>query len=320
MLETPLVSVIIPAYNHEKYIQDTIKSIINQTYNNIELIIIDDGSPDNTWEKIQELKDECENIFKRVVFKTKKNSGMEDSLNIGVSLAQGEYIFIIASDDIAKPELIETEVNFLIKNPEYSLCTCNDELIDSEGKVCYWDKKRNIVYDKKNAKYKTFVEYLKKYNPYFNDKDFGTYRTLYATNYIPNGYVVKKEVYNKIGKYPEGILEDWWFMLQFSKYYKMKYIDKILFSYRWHDSNSIKNNERMHSIAIKTLNWEQEFLNNADTSQFLPEVKDIKENGVVLKKRGIPYIFEIKKIKKYPKIIREVRILNKTISKTEKEI
>ena len=62
-MEKP-VSVIIPAYNHQNYVQDTIKSIINQTYQNIELIIIDDGSTDRTWQKILEMKADCEKHFK----------------------------------------------------------------------------------------------------------------------------------------------------------------------------------------------------------------------------------------------------------------
>lgn len=68
-----LVSVLIPAYNHEKYVQGAIKSIINQTYQNIELIIVDDGSKGSTWQKIQELKEECEKRFVRVHFETKQN-------------------------------------------------------------------------------------------------------------------------------------------------------------------------------------------------------------------------------------------------------
>ena len=74
-MEKPLVSVIVPAYNHETYVQDTINSIINQTYRNIELIVIDDGSKDSTWAKIQELKERCEKRFARVHFETKENEG-----------------------------------------------------------------------------------------------------------------------------------------------------------------------------------------------------------------------------------------------------
>lgn len=70
-----LVSVIIPAYNHEQFIQETIGSIIAQTYENIELIVIDDGSKDSTWNKINELKETCEERFTRVHFETQENEG-----------------------------------------------------------------------------------------------------------------------------------------------------------------------------------------------------------------------------------------------------
>ena len=76
-----LVSVLIPAYNHEQYVQLTIRSIIEQTYQNIELIVIDDGSKDSTWEKISELKSECEKRFRRVDFSTQENSGTCKTLN-----------------------------------------------------------------------------------------------------------------------------------------------------------------------------------------------------------------------------------------------
>ena len=80
-MSNPLVSVIIPAYNHEKYIQETIKSIINQTYYHIELIIINDGSKDTTWKKIQEMELECKNRFVTVYFATQENAGTCVTLN-----------------------------------------------------------------------------------------------------------------------------------------------------------------------------------------------------------------------------------------------
>ena len=65
---TPLVSVIIPAYNHEKFVQEAIKSIIEQTYQNIELIVIDDGSTDLTWQKILDIQEECNKRLSNVIF------------------------------------------------------------------------------------------------------------------------------------------------------------------------------------------------------------------------------------------------------------
>ena len=87
--------------------QETIKSVIDQTYQNIELIIIDDGSKDNTWQKIQELKDICQKRFTRFVAQTQQNQGVTITLNKAVPLCKGKYISIIASDDLFMPQAIE---------------------------------------------------------------------------------------------------------------------------------------------------------------------------------------------------------------------
>jgi len=274
--ENSLVSVIIPAYNHEKYIHETIESIINQTYRNIELIILDDGSKDSTWDKIQEIKDKCEKRFARIHFETKENEGTCKTLNKLIYLAKGEFIYLIASDDIAKPDAIELEVKFLSKNKDYALCVGDNEYIDVESKPC----------DIENCK--TFVKYYEKAKGFkFTSKKFGQYNTIYSGNYIPNGYMIRKSILEKTGLFtPEAPLEDFYLMLQISKYAKMKYIDKVLFSYRMHDTNTIKNREKMISMQKKTLAHEQN-LNN-----------DI---SVLVKHQGIPFIFEKLKYKKFSK-------------------
>ncbi|MDR2407780.1 MAG: glycosyltransferase family 2 protein, partial [Bacteroidales bacterium] len=121
MDQLPLVSVIIPAYNHEKYVQETITSIIEQTYKNIELIIINDGSKDATWQRILEMQDVCKARFTRVDFSTQENSGTCITLNRLIEKTHGEYVYLIASDDKAAPEAIEKEYAFLSKNPDYAL-------------------------------------------------------------------------------------------------------------------------------------------------------------------------------------------------------
>lgn len=295
-----LVSVIIPAYNHESYVQETINSIINQTYQNIELIIVNDGSTDSTWQKICALEKKCKERFYNISFETQENQGTCATLNKLLSKVQGEFVYLIASDDIAKPEAIEIEMNFIKNNPEYGLAVGNSEIIDSTGKVCYWDKKRNIEYDKKKAKYKTFVDHAKVKNKYFNNKKFGTYDTLYIGNYIPNGYLIRKNVLDKIAKFtPEAPLEDWFMMLQLSKYSKFKYIDKILFSYRWHTTNTMLNIEKMQKNTNLTRAYENKILQELDLDTCEKNVANVIKNGALYKKIGIPFVFEILKYKNY---------------------
>lgn len=293
-MNNTLVSVIIPAYNHEKYIQYTIQSIINQTYNKIELIIIDDGSKDNTWEKINELKECCEKRFVNVHFETKENEGCAATLNKLINLCSGEYIYLIASDDISKPQAIEKEVEFLSENPEYALVVGDNEIIDSENRLCFWDKKRNIVYDKRKAKFYTFADFLQNKRFNFNSKKFGTYKTLYRSNYLPNGYLIRKSIFNKIKPFtPEAPLEDYFLMLQISKYAKMKFINEILFSYRWHTSNSIKNDEKIQNYTLKTRQYEDIIIKDINRDEIFPDVINTIKYGSCYNRFGIPFIFEI---------------------------
>ncbi len=299
-MSKPLVSVIIPAYNHENYVQNTINSIIDQTYKNIELIVIDDGSKDSTWQKIQEMKDKCDERFSYVHFETKQNEGTCKTLNKLLSLANGEYIYLIASDDMAKPKAIELEVEFLEKNPDYALAVGNNEIIDSNDVVCYFDKKQNLIYDKKKALFHTYVAFLQNRKTFrFISSDFGTYKTLYSNNYIPNGYLIRKSIFDKIGYFtPEAPLEDWWLMLQISKYAKMKYIDEVLFLYRWHQTNTMKNSDKMCNVTEKTWQYEETILQNIDEKEVLPDVLDVKKNGACYRKIGLPFLFQILSYKK----------------------
>lgn len=290
-----LVSVIIPAYNHEKYVQDTIKSIISQTYQNIELIIVDDGSKDKTWQKIQELKEECEKRFVRIHFETKANEGTCKTLNRLIDLAHGEYIYIIASDDLAKPDAIKFEVEFLSQNSQYALCVGDNEIIDSDNNVCYWDKNRNIVYKQDKAEYLTYGKYLEKVsNVKLLSDDFGKYHKLIFSFHIPNGYLIRKNIFELTGKFiTEAPLEDYWIMLQISKYALMKYIDKVLFSYRWHNSNTVKNWEKIKKYTKNSQDTEYKLLNNVKYNEMLPYMKKIFDEGILYKKQGIPSIIEL---------------------------
>ena len=272
----PLVSVCIPAYNHEKYVTDCLKSVIGQTYENIELIIIDDGSKDETKQKILDLMPDMEKRFVRVFFESQSNMGTCRTINKLYENTNGKYVYHIASDDMAKPDAISTLVDFLEANNEYALAVGDNEIIDGDGVRAFWDENRNNVYDVKDAKYLTFGDFLKKTNQRldFSSEQFGTYSTLFGNNYVPNGYLVRYEILKKTGPLtPNAPLEDWWFMLQISKYAKMKYIDKVLFSYRWHGANTINNVERILSMFDKTAKYEWNLLKKLKFSGMLPDVR-----------------------------------------------
>lgn len=268
----PLVSVIIPAYNHEKYIKVAIESILKQTYKPLELLIIDDGSKDTTFQKIEELSDDCLRRFKRVYFKKQENQGVIKTLNELIRLSEGEFVYILASDDVSKPSAISTLLDFLVNNKEYALVVGDNEIIDENGTVAFWDRKRRLVYDPKRAKYKTFAEALRCKK---RGEKFGAYLDLFAGNHVPNGYLIRKEIFDKTGLYQVGApLEDWYMNLQIAKYAKMKYLDEVLFSYRWHNENTIKNKSKMTLFKKTTLEYERSLLNNISPEMLSKDMSD----------------------------------------------
>jgi len=115
-MDQPLVSVIMPAHNAEKYIAEAIESIVAQTYKNWELIVIDDGSSDNTPAIINNYHD------KRIKILLESNAGQSIQMNKGIAIAKGKYIAIAHADDINYCERLNEQVNFLNQNQQIDLC------------------------------------------------------------------------------------------------------------------------------------------------------------------------------------------------------
>ncbi|MCL6461546.1 MAG: glycosyltransferase family 2 protein [Flavobacterium micromati] len=129
-MQNPLVSIITPCYNSEKFIQETIQSVQNQTYQNWEMIIVDDASTDNTVAII----DKIASIDYRIkVNKLNKNSGTGIARNKALDFANGKYIAFLDADDLWKPEKLKTQVNFLQSN-NIPFTFSYYECINEEGK------------------------------------------------------------------------------------------------------------------------------------------------------------------------------------------
>ena len=130
MSELPLISVNLITYNRQEFIHAAIDSVLKQSYQQFELIIIDDGSTDNTVDIINSFYDS--RIF---VFKNAKNSGIAFSRNRAAELSSGKYILILDSDDIAHPELIKKKVEFLEANPGYILVSSLMNYVNEKKEV-----------------------------------------------------------------------------------------------------------------------------------------------------------------------------------------
>lgn len=221
---------------------------------------------------------------------------------------------------MAKPQAIEKEVEFLSQNPQYGLVVGYNEIIDSDNNVCYWDKNKNNIYDINQAVYKTFGELLKqvRHDIDFNSKIFGDYNSLYLGNYIPNGYLLRKEVLNDIHFVQDAPLEDYYLMLQIAKKYKFKYIDEVLYSYRWHSTNTVKQIKKFFDKTKKTQEYEEKILANIDKKAVLSDVINVQKYGAILRRRGIKYLFEIVFHRKNNVKIRVVKLFNIPILKFKK--
>jgi len=261
-MKQDLITVIIPVYNHENYVKETIKSIIQQSYENVELIVINDGSSDSSNESIKDIAQECEQRFTKFTHIDKKNEGIIKTLNIGIKKAKGKYLYIIASDDIAEHNALTVLHEFLSVNPKYGLAVGGNTLMDDKGARCYWDMNSDIVYSEESADYISFDDFLRKSRPTldFLSDDFGTYENILIGNHIPNGYLLDKSTVDDFQGYSvESPLEDLYLMLQIAKRKKLKFLEQPLFRYRWHANNSIKNTVKIGQVLHQTILQERNY-------------------------------------------------------------
>lgn len=265
----PLVSVCIPAYNHERYVERTIRSVMAQTYKRIELIVIDDGSSDKTWDVIQSLREECDKRFERVIFETQQNQGTCVTGNRLFSIANGEYVSLIASDDELLPIAVET-LMIAMQSGDYVLAVGDNYIIDGNSNRIAWDANRNTT-PLDDGEYKTFWSFFSRnLSKSEMSSGFGSYSSLIRHNYIPNGYLIRRSSFLKTGGYnPSAPLEDWYMMLQLSKIGRFAFVDKPLFNYRWHGANTSCNHRRMAEMSITTVRFEESLLKKANDSMHL---------------------------------------------------
>ena len=124
-----MISVVIPLYNKEAHIENTIKSVLNQSFQKFEIVIVDDGSTDNSISVVKKFSDP------RIHFVQQTNAGVSAARNRGIQEAKYNLIAFLDADDEWKQEYLETQYNLSIKYPECSVFACNYEFKDSTGKI-----------------------------------------------------------------------------------------------------------------------------------------------------------------------------------------
>jgi glycosyltransferase involved in cell wall biosynthesis len=130
MPESPKISVILPTFNASQFISDSVHSILGQTFSNFELLIIDDGSTDNTKLIIQSIQ----KTDQRIKYIQLEHSGIVDALNLGLQIAVGKYIARMDADDVALPERFEKQVHYLERNPDCVIVSNAVGVIDERGR------------------------------------------------------------------------------------------------------------------------------------------------------------------------------------------
>ena len=210
----PLVSVVIPCYNHEQFIQDAIQSVIDQDYENIELIIIDDGSQDNSVLKIQEMMESCKKRFVRFEFRSRSNVGLSATLNEGLKWSEGLFFSPIASDDIYVSNKISIQIDYLL---------VNNHVVGLSGNIIYIDE-NNLEVSKTS----------------FNNRVLSFENIITHNYFLPaSSQIIKTSIIRGIGGYDESLLiEDWDMWLRLSLCGEIHFIANTLSYYRMHNNNT----------------------------------------------------------------------------------
>ena len=142
------VSVIVPVYNTEKYIDKCLTSLANQTLDDYEVIVVNDGSPDNSQEIIDNFTLKYPKIFKSYI---KKNGGLSDARNYGISRANSEYIAFVDSDDYIEREMLEELYNKAISN-DYDMVVCDINYVFEDRTKLVSSLIDNDIIDKADVK------------------------------------------------------------------------------------------------------------------------------------------------------------------------
>jgi len=227
--QLPLVTVVIASYNHAPYIEQCILSVVQQTYPHIELLVVDDGSTDDSVARIEQLQ--REHGFE---LRVQQNKGLTHTLNEAIARAKGSLIAPFGSDDIMVPERIAKQVAYMQDKPEVGICAGNIELVDSDGQLFPESRQRRDIAFRRLDFDDVFME-RKPYPP------------------APT-LLFRKEVLEQVGGFdPKIRLED--LLIELKITHAGYYIDclgEVLAQYRKHDSNSSKNTPFMVDSILRT--------------------------------------------------------------------
>jgi glycosyltransferase involved in cell wall biosynthesis len=219
---SPLVSVIIPCYNGEAYIEETITSALWQTYQNIEILVIDDGSTDGSAAIVEKFP---------VRYIRQENRGLTPTRNRGVRESRGSYIVFLDADDRLMPEAIETGLRMLTQNPDCSMAVGDHCFISGNGSHLAPSQK----------------PFLTRYH----------FEALLRSNFIEmiSSVMFRKDVLEKVGGFDTSlrVAEDYDLYLRIARDHAICCHRAVVAEYRWHQSNASHNSELMLTMTLQVL-------------------------------------------------------------------
>jgi len=244
----PEVSIVIPTYNRANFLEKAVQSVLNQTFKDFELIIVDDGSVDNTKEVIKQYVEKDPRVK---YFYQKNSGGTSVPRNVGIENSKGSYLAFLDSDDQWLPEKLEKQVLFFknTKDKQLGFLDCGALVINASDE--------SII-----AKYKLPYSYRG-----------NIFEKILKNNFIltPSGIFIKRIVLETIGKFDEDfkMLTDWDLYLRISKNYNFDFINESLFKYYVHKENITKTLDRKEIIK-DVINLFEKHKN--DYSQYFPNL------------------------------------------------
>ena len=234
------ISVVTASYNYAEYIEETIQSVLNQTYNDWEMIIVDDGSSDNSIEIIQEYIEQDGRI-KLFTHENNANKGLKETLLLGIQKAQGDWIVFLESDDMLREDYLEKKVTLTAKYPDVGLIFNDVEFFGNEDRI----KQVKKPYTKQS-----YNKLIKKTFPRNIFKEINISNRILTFSVV----MVKKdalcpEYFNT----PVDKLLDWWLYIHITYKNDVYYIPEKLTLWRMHKDSYIKKKicSKFHCIQIR---------------------------------------------------------------------
>lgn len=235
----PLVSVLIPLYNHARYVNRCLDSVLEDGYPRIEIIIIDDGSKDNSATLAQQwFEKQDHSLAERFELVSRPNKGVTRTLNELVSMARGEFVILLASDDFLLPGGIEARLEYLKLHPQKSAVFGDCIVVDDNG-----IKTRNSgIVDL----YGGHIECLVR-------EDLLALELVFNWCVTGPGFMARRDMYEEIGLYDETLaVEDWDMYLRISSRGLLGFIPCHVAAYRYHGGNAVLN-ENMRAAQLDSL-------------------------------------------------------------------